>query len=88
MIIESNIIGTFNLLEEVTECAVVYKENQFGVKSIQAYISIEKRISKNEILKFINKILPDYIIPKNIEICSQIPKNRNGKIDRKRLEEE
>ena len=75
------------MLEEVVECAVVYKENKFGVKSIKAYVSLEKKISTNEIIKFIKKILPDYMIPKNIEICNQIPKNCNGKIDRKSLEE-
>ena len=41
-------------------------------------------IIKNEL----KKLIPSYMIPRNIKILNEFPLNTNGKIDRKKLMEE
>ena len=79
----------YNILQikGVQECAVVakYGDNKI-VKTIKAFIvgkNIEIEYIKNELE---NKI-PNYMIPKNIKIIDKLPINKNGKIDRKVLED-
>ncbi|ETJ15423.1 D-alanine-poly(phosphoribitol) ligase subunit 1, partial [human gut metagenome] len=40
------------------------------------------------IKKELGKLIPSYMIPRNIKIIKQFPTNVNGKIDRKKLLEE
>tara|TARA_Y100001968_G_scaffold331601_1_gene386808 strand:- start:1784 stop:3307 length:1524 start_codon:yes stop_codon:yes gene_type:complete len=77
--------AAINALEGVNECAVVYRENQLGIKSIKAYISFNQKADENEIKNHLKKVIPQYMIPKYIEFCRKLPKNSNGKIDRKQL---
>ena len=49
-------------------------------------ISGEKAVfDHNEVNAQLEKLLPDYMIPKIIQCCSEMPVTANGKLDRKRI---
>ncbi|MEL4474647.1 AMP-binding enzyme, partial [Shewanella algae] len=53
---------------------------------IVAYIAINvNSIDKQTILEDIKAILPPYMVPRFIRVLPVLPKNPNGKIDRKQL---
>ena len=90
-------------LPGVSECAVVAPVNEAGiVKTIRAYVVAdaaescsgalaEQRVcgelTADEVRKGLAETLPPYMIPKTIEIVGSLPRNKNGKIDRKALVE-
>lgn len=90
-------------LPGVAECAVVAPVNEAGiVKTIQAYVVADAtescsgalaqqrvcgELTADEVRKGLAETLPPYMIPKTIEIVGSLPRNKNGKIDRKALVE-
>lgn len=79
--IESNIYN----INGVKDCAVMakYDENN-AVKFIKAFVVLEN-ITEQIVKEELEKMLPKYMIPKIIEKIEEIPINKNGKIDRKKL---
>lgn len=76
-----------NQIEGIKECAVIAKyTNEKIVKTIKAYVVANDNIDENYIKKELSKLLPNYMIPKIIEIIETLPINQNGKIDRKALQ--
>ncbi len=74
------------LLPGVAQCAVVYKRvrSQFG--NLIAYVAASAPAPDAEtLLEQLRSRLPSYMIPNHIEIRSELPKNPNGKVDRRRL---
>ena len=59
--------------------AFVELKEENGLSSLKNGISIKKELGK---------LIPSYMIPRNIKIIKQFPTNVNGKIDRKKLLEE
>lgn len=88
--IELNDIGN-NILKinGVREAVVIadYVIDTNIVKSIKAYITVEKDIDSDYIKKELTKLVPIYMVPKVIRIIDKIPVNGNNKYDRRRLEE-
>lgn len=79
--IEANIAA----MEGVESCAVIAKKNAEGeVRLIKAFVS--GGISEMSIRENLLRKLPGYMIPKSIKVLEKLPVNRNGKIDRKKLE--
>ena len=76
--IENNIC----LISGIKECAVT-----FGKKNKENEITawVDTRLSEISVFRELSKALPNYMIPKNFFCVSSIPKNSNGKIDRKVL---
>ena len=83
--IENNLLK----IDGIKEAVVIAKktENENTIKLIKAYITTEKKLEINLVKKELRKRLPEYMIPKNIEILEKIPVNENGKYDRKKLKE-
>ena len=85
MDIENNIAS----INGVRECAVTARRTDGNsVKTIKAFVSTsaaeyDDRYIKDEL----SRLIPDYMIPRTIVILDRLPVNRNGKIDRKALEE-
>ncbi|MCM1992626.1 amino acid adenylation domain-containing protein [Oceanirhabdus seepicola] len=69
----------------VKECCCVYSHID---KQIRLICSIEEQLSEQEIYKSLMKKIPKYMLPGKIRIVDQIPKTANGKIDRKRINQE
>jgi len=76
-----------NSLEYVFECGVIYHRVKVNYGKIVAYISINNqlKIDEKDILYRLKKLLPTYMLPNIINFVYELPKNKNGKIDRKKL---
>jgi len=84
----SDIEYNINLIDGVKECAVVAKYNdELVVKTIKAFVVLDKKIELNYIKDELKKLIPEYMIPKSLKIIDRLPINQNGKIDRKALSE-
>lgn len=83
--IENNLLK----IDGIKEAVVVAKDNKDSgiVKLIKAYITVGKEIEIDSIKNTMRCHLPEYMIPKKIEILEKIPVNENGKYDRKKLKE-
>ena len=69
--------------EQVKECLVrVIKDNDRGDNVLEALIVPYREIEKHDIISFLGKRLPIYMIPQHIRFCPGFKKNNRGKIDR------
>ena len=82
--IENNLLKISGIKEAVVICK--YKDNSNIVRLIKAFVTIENNIDEDKIKSELEKMLPNYMIPKSIIILDKIPVNNNGKYDRKKLE--
>lgn len=75
----------------VNEAVVIGKAHDIKGEEIMAFISINKNLNetelKNEIKQFCKRYLEYTKVPKNIVILNSIPRNENGKIDRRLLKQ-
>ena len=83
--IENNLLKINGIKEAVVVAKTV--ENSDTIKFIKAYITLDAKISTEQIKTELRKVLPEYMIPKIIEVLENIPVNNNGKYDRKKLKE-
>lgn len=82
--IENNICK----IKGVKQCAVVAKyQNEFIVKMIKAYVVLEEGYSVDYIKDNLKKLIPLYMMPKQVIEMKMLPVNNNGKVDRKKLVE-
>jgi D-alanine--poly(phosphoribitol) ligase subunit 1 len=72
-------------IDSIEECTVVYKRESSNYGKIIAYIAIKQELSQLEIKNYLKEKIPIYMIPNNIIFLDILPKNQNGKIDRKVL---
>lgn len=74
-------------LPGISECVVIAKKTADGiVKTIQAYVVPENGdVAAEEIKQALRATLPEYMIPKTIVTVDRLPRNANGKTDRKAL---
>ncbi|HDX9649186.1 TPA: amino acid adenylation domain-containing protein, partial [Bacillus cereus] len=73
--------------QDIKEVVVVAKEDKKNHTYISAYIVSEKAISSAKIREFLEKELPDYMIPSYFVQLDQLPLTSNDKVDRKALPE-
>jgi len=78
--------AAFSTLPYINESGVIYERLNAELGQIKAYVSVSDR-SKDvgQIASDIKGLLPPYMIPRIIMIMDVLPKNANGKIDRKQL---
>lgn len=69
---------------KVNEAAVLAIDYEAGQKRLVAWLAGEATNTR-EIKEFLGQRLPHYMIPQRIEWLSSLPKNHNGKLDRKAL---
>ena len=73
--------------KKIKQSVVVASENNNDTELYVYYVADED-IDKNDINKYLNKLLPEYMIPTYYKRIPQIPLTRTGKIDRKKLIEQ
>ncbi len=73
----------------VNEAAVIFREDRPGIKRLVAYFTAnnDTSIESSELRKYLNEILPDYMVPSPFVKLDKMPKTPNGKIDKKNLPE-
>jgi len=80
--------AAFSTLDYVDESAVVYKQDTSGFGYIAGYVGATADVSEGRVLEDVKAILPPYMVPTQVHLMATLPKNRNGKIDRKVLQEQ
>ena len=75
-----------NLLDipSVTEAVLVAQELN-GEKALVAFIKMQEEFNENLITEYLQRVLPEYMIPKIIVEIQEFPLTPNKKIDRKAL---
>jgi amino acid adenylation domain-containing protein len=73
--------------DAVVSSVTIVREDQPGVKQIHSYAVLTKDSQTRfwEFRDFLEKSLPEYMIPTSIEILDVLPVNSNGKVDRAAL---
>ncbi|GAB1543624.1 non-ribosomal peptide synthetase [Scytonema sp. NUACC21] len=75
-----------NQHQKVQQAVVIAREDQPGTKRLVAYIvANEEQPNINDIRSFLNKKLPDYMVPTAFVLLGALPLTPNGKVDRKAL---
>ncbi len=70
---------------KIKKCAVKAFENDEQDKFLAAFIVAEDKLSVQEIRKFLEEHLPDYMIPASYVFMDSLPLTTTGKVDRKLL---
>lgn len=72
-------------LEHVVQVAVVYKRVNAAFGKIYCYVQAGNDFNEKKALSELTTRLPDYMLPQKIEAMDELPKNPNGKVDRRAL---
>lgn len=73
-------------LNYISQAAVLHGSSR-GFSQIVGVVSTQSTIKENILRNDLRQIIPDYMIPNTFYIANDLPKNSNGKVDRKRLAE-
>jgi thioester reductase-like protein len=71
--------------EDISNTAVVVKNDTTGRNILCAYFTADKKISLNKLKDFLRKKVPEYMIPVYFKQLNNFKYTPNGKIDRKLL---
>lgn len=77
--------AAFSTLSYINEAGVVYEKLTPELGQIKAFVSTSGIGDPKLIQNDIKDLLPSYMVPKSIVVLPVLPKNSNGKIDRKQL---
>jgi D-alanine--poly(phosphoribitol) ligase subunit 1 len=78
--------NAMNRIKYVSE-AVALHSIKSGISQIIAIVASQNDFDDDHLRKELRKIIPDYMIPSVFFHEEALPKNPNGKVDRKRLKE-
>jgi amino acid adenylation domain-containing protein len=70
---------------EVADAACMPWEDTNGDKRLVAYVTGHTQAFVNDLRRFLQERLPDYMVPSSIMQLSALPMTENGKVDRKAL---
>ena len=71
-------------LDNISQAAVLHG-NYRGLSQIIAVLASKNEINEVKLRNDLNQIIPDYMIPTAFHTVEELPKNPNGKIDRRKL---
>jgi D-alanine--poly(phosphoribitol) ligase subunit 1 len=74
-----------NALSYINEAGVIYQQLGPGLGQLVAFVYPNSDLTEQMLMNDLKKILPPYMLPKRIVLMGELPKNRNGKIDRIQL---
>jgi D-alanine--poly(phosphoribitol) ligase subunit 1 len=77
--------SALNGLDYISQSAVLYHRVHENYGKIIAFLTCANNVTKEKIITDLVQILPEYMLPNIIEICGELPKNSNGKVDKVRL---
>lgn len=80
--------AALNGLEGVVQCAVLYRRIRSNYGHLVAFVAADRPLEEEALRTALAAALPRYMIPQRIAIRATLPKNANGKVDRKQLAEE
>ncbi|MCF6402533.1 amino acid adenylation domain-containing protein [Chitinophaga filiformis] len=71
-------------LEGITHATVLAYGNGAD-KYLVAYYASDRNIQPDTVREYLQRFLPDYMVPAHLVLLDAVPLNRNGKVDRARL---
>lgn len=71
--------------EEIQEAVVITSENNSGESYLEAYLVGNAQLRADELVAYVSRILPKYMIPSSFYRIEAVPLTPNLKIDRKAL---
>lgn len=74
-------------IQDVKECAVIHTVSRNNMSKLIAYVATNVKMKDVLVRQELRKYLPGYMIPNRFVYVDELPKNANGKVDRKRMEE-
>jgi D-alanine--poly(phosphoribitol) ligase subunit 1 len=74
-------------LEPVDQAAVIYRRTNTAYGKLVAFAACAEGVDGELLLQGLEELLPDYMIPQEMVVMGELPKNPNGKVDRKKLRE-
>lgn len=74
-------------IQDVKECAVIHTVSRNNMSKLIAYVATDVKMEDVLVRQELRKYLPNYMIPNRFEYVDELPKNANGKVDRKRMGE-
>jgi fatty-acyl-CoA synthase len=74
--------------ESVNEAAVIGVEDEEFGERLKAFIVKDGEVSEDDLKSYIKENLADYKVPREIEFVDELPRKPQGKVDKKKLEEE
>jgi D-alanine--poly(phosphoribitol) ligase subunit 1 len=77
--------AALNGLDYINQSGVVYHRVRQHYGHIVAFVTLTTIKEESQIKNDLANFLPNYMIPNRFEILPQLPKNSNGKVDRKAL---
>lgn len=73
--------------DDLNSVVVVDRKNEQGNIYLCAYITSNKQVKAEDVRRFLNVKLPQYMIPSHVIQLEELPLSLNGKVDRKGLPE-
>jgi amino acid adenylation domain-containing protein len=70
---------------EVTSAVVVAKQDKNGDRQLVAYIVGNDEVKSSDLLSYLSKTLPAYMLPAHFVQLEELPLTSNGKVDKKKL---
>ena len=75
-------------LEYVNEAAVIYERINESLGQIVAFVSShDVNADSARVIADIKKLVPEYLVPRKVQLMEALPKNQNGKTDKVALKE-
>ncbi|MEW5821231.1 MAG: amino acid adenylation domain-containing protein, partial [Cyanobacteriota bacterium] len=71
--------------DNIKKVIVIARDDKDGSKYLVAYLLMEKDMTIAELRDYVNKDLPDYMVPSYFIKLDEFPLTSNGKVDRKAL---
>jgi D-alanine--poly(phosphoribitol) ligase subunit 1 len=72
-------------LEQVDQAAVIYQRENAAYGKLIGFVACSSPVGERELLSALARFLPSYMVPSKLVVINVLPKNPNGKVDRKRL---
>ena len=77
--------AALNGLEYVAESVALYQRMRPEFGRIIAVVGSREDVDQCRIKADLSPLIPEYMVPSRVVVESELPKSRNGKVDRKRL---
>jgi len=74
-------------LPQVNQAVVIYHRTNAAYGKLIGFVACSGSVEERSLLLNLADLLPDYMTPSRVIIMPKLPKNSNGKVDRKKLHE-
>jgi D-alanine--poly(phosphoribitol) ligase subunit 1 len=72
-------------LPYVAQAGVIYRRLRAEFGQIEAFIAATGVVDEAKVREDLRSVLPEYMVPRKVVVMDELPKNSNGKVDRKAL---